>query len=179
MNQTKIIDNFLTQKETNILWKMVQKEWFGRKESRSKDFVELWLDKNKLTAELQKMIDQENLNYNGISWWVHDSSIKRGHIDLSRGLPRHTDYDIVHFYKTGEKRHPEKTFIYYPFSYNNFSGGELVVYENNGNYQTIHHKKNRLIIINASLEHVILPFVGRRVSIAFSPWLEQPPGTLI
>ena len=47
MNQTKIIDNFLTQKETNILWEMVQKEWFGRKESRSKDFVELWLDKNK------------------------------------------------------------------------------------------------------------------------------------
>ena len=36
---------------------MVQKQWYGRKESRSKDFVELWLDKNKLTAELQKIID--------------------------------------------------------------------------------------------------------------------------
>ena len=177
----KIIDNFFSDTELIAFNETISKEWFSDKKSRSPNFFEKWKPKQNLSQEFSKIISTEKVEFTGVAWWSHDSSINRGNADLHQGLNKHTDLDVIYYQNTGKLRYPEKTFVFYPFVSSDFKGGELIVYAKGQNkvLKKIKPHKNRLVMFDSDLEHEILPFVGRRISVVLSPWKTPPMGITI
>lgn len=95
-------------------------------------------------------------------------------------LQAHRDRDERHFVRTGETKHPRIGAVYYPLDHR-IEGGYLKIFTHDtedGPFELIEPRFNRLIIFDASMLHEVTPVtVGRRYSLAINVWDYRLQGT--
>ena len=167
----KIIENFLSETERINLLNQVDWSDIGYTFQSSKSHNSFGVDQ--LSSEMLKIIQASgDIEYEIVEWWKYDSEY-----GISGG--RHSDWDEAMYYDAGVKRHPEKTFIYYP-NIENIVGGEIVIYKGQDEeiLEKIIPQTNMLVYFDSHLEHEVLPLQkGKRVSIIFNPWKKSPDFT--
>ncbi len=165
------IDNFFSPKDFEELDEAIDIDSLAQKYFTG-EFT--YLEKNNVPTQFKKMIDQANVEYNVVEFWVHDSQYHENKNGLD--LERHKDKDEILYINEGIERYPQKTLVYYPYVSEDFSGGELVVYYRDTEQVigTITPKKNRLVYFDSENEHEVKSFTGRRISLVLNPWIEPP-----
>ncbi|MBD36291.1 MAG: hypothetical protein CL512_05935 [Actinobacteria bacterium] len=127
-----------------------------------------WITKSHYPKSLLKIVSYAEIDHSGLEWWCYDSSVANGGVQI----PRHTDYDGGLEMLTGEKIHPDLTFIYY-HEIKNMNGGELIIYTKDET-RSFRPQQNSLVIFKGDLPHEVASFRGLRRSFVLLPWKNRP-----
>lgn len=174
----KIIDNFFSDSEYKqfVIDSKAHDRVFGSPGDTR------YVTKNKMSNEFKKIISSsyKKINYEGVEYWPQNSKYhsKTGVYDFER----HTDWK--QFIENGKivTHIPEITFVYYVELSNDYSGGELMIYNdkcNPSHAEIVVPQKNRLVIFDGNNEHEVMGFDGDRLSLVLNPWNTAPAYTII